>query len=62
MLRKHDTWVITIPSDAIYIQSDVAVRVLAHQLAALTDDNAGAPSTAADKLQLSRLLNVFLEK
>jgi hypothetical protein len=60
--RDHDTWEITIPAQAIYIQSDVAVRTLAHQLAALTDDAAGVPSTAGEKLQLSRLLGVFLEK
>jgi hypothetical protein len=60
--RDHDTWEITIPAQAIYIQSDVAVRTLAHQLAALTDDTAGVPSTAGEKLQLSRLLGVFLEK
>ena len=60
--RDHDTWEITIPAEAIYLQSDVAVRTLAHQLAALTDDAPGAPSTAGEKLQLSRLLSVFLEK
>jgi hypothetical protein len=62
ILRKHDTWEVTIPAEAIYIRSDVAVRVLAHQLSALTDDTAGAPGMAGEKLQLSRLLNVFLEK
>ncbi len=62
VLRKHGTWEITIPSDAIYIRSDVAVRVLAHQLSALTDDTTGAPSMAGEKLQLSRMLNVVLEK
>ncbi len=60
--RDQDTWEITIPPEEIYIQSDVAVRTLAHQLAALTDDAAGVPSTAGEKLQLSRLLSVFLEK
>jgi len=60
--HDHDTWEITIPPEGIYIQSDVAVRTLAHQLAALTDDTAGVPSTPGEKLQLSRLLSVFLEK
>jgi hypothetical protein len=60
--RDQDTWEITIPAEAIYIQSDVAVRTLAHQLAALTDDTTGVPSTAGEKLQLSRLLSLFLEK
>jgi hypothetical protein len=60
--RDQDTWEIKIPPEEIYLQSDVAVRTLAHQLAALTDDTAGVPSTAGEKLQLSRLLSVFLEK
>lgn len=60
--RDHDSWEITIPSEVIYIQSDLAVRTLAHQLAALTDDTAGVPGTPGEKLQLSRLLSVFLEK
>ncbi|MFZ0958497.1 MAG: NlpC/P60 family protein [Candidatus Sulfotelmatobacter sp.] len=60
--RNGDTWEITGPSEAIYIQSDVAVRALAHQLAALTDDPAGVPGTTGEKLQLSRLLSTFLEK
>jgi hypothetical protein len=60
--RDQENWAITVPAEAIYIQRDVAVRTLAHQLAALTDDSAGVPSTAGEKLQLSRLLSVFLEK
>jgi len=60
--RDQDTWEIKIPPEEIYLESDVAVRTLAHQLAALTDDTAGVPSTAGEKLQLSRLLSVFLEK
>src|SRR5580698_9109311 len=44
ILRKHDAWEVTIPSEAIYIRSDVAVRVLAHQLSALTDDMPGHPA------------------
>lgn len=60
--RDQDTWEITIPSEATYIQSDVAIRTLAHQLAALTDDTAGVPGTAGEKLQLTHLLNAFLEK
>lgn len=60
--RDRDSWEITIPSEVIYMQSDAAVRTLAHQLAALTDDTAGVPGTPGQKLQLSRLLNIFLEK
>jgi hypothetical protein len=60
--RDRDTWELTVPSDEIYVQSDAAVRILAHQLAVLTDETARQTSTATEKLQLSRLLNVFLEK
>jgi NlpC/P60 family len=60
--RDRDTWEITVPPDEIYIQSDSAVRMLAHQLAALTDETAQQTSAATEKLQLSRLLNAFLEK
>jgi|SRR5579863_525875 len=60
--RAPDTWEITLPSQSVYIRSSVAVRTLAHQLAALTDEDADRPDTAAEKLQLSRLLNACLEK
>jgi hypothetical protein len=60
--RDRDTWEITVPFEAVYIQSDAAVQILAHQLAALTDENVGQTSTATEKLQISRLLNLFLEK
>jgi hypothetical protein len=58
----RDTWEITVPSAEIYIQSDTAVRMLAHQLAALTEENVEQAGIASEKLQLSRLLSVFLEK
>jgi len=60
--RDHDTWELTLPPEAIYIPSDVAVRMLIHQLASLTDETAGQPRTAEEKVELSRLLNVLLEK
>jgi len=60
--RDHDNWEITLPSEAIYIPSDVAVRTLAHQLSALTDETEAGSSVADQKLQLSRLLNLSLEK
>ena len=60
--RDHDSWEITLPSEAIFIPSEIAVRTLAHQLSALTDETAAAPGTAEEKLQLSRLLNLSLQK
>ena len=58
----HDRWEITIPSEAIYLPSDIAVRTLAHQLSALADETAAGPGAAEEKLQLSRLLNLTLAK
>jgi hypothetical protein len=60
--RGHDGWEIIVPSEVIYVQSDLAIRILAHQLAALTDETVGQPGAGEEKLQLSRLLNVFLGK
>lgn len=58
--RDDQTWEITLPPDAIYIPREVAVRILAHQLAALTD----APEPSAPeskKVVVARLLNLLLE-
>ena len=60
-LRRHsdDTWELAIPQDAVYIPREVAVRLLAHQLAGLTD--ATSVSSNDQKVQLARLLSVLLE-
>jgi hypothetical protein len=60
--RDRDTWELLLPPEAIYLPSDTAVRMLIHQLAALTEETSGQPSTADEKVELSRLLNVLLEK
>jgi hypothetical protein len=64
LLVRHDrnTWELLLPPEAIYLPSDVAVRMLVHQLAALTEETSGQLSTADEKVELSRLLNVLLEK
>jgi NlpC/P60 family len=59
--RDNQTWEITLPPDAVYIPREVAVRILAHQLASLTDTT--EPSTAENKkIVLARLLNLLLEQ
>lgn len=60
--HDHDSWEITLSSDATYVPSEIAVRALAHQLSALTDEGAASPETAEEKLQLSRLLSLSLQK
>ena len=59
--RDRGTWEITLPPDAIYLPREIAVKILAHQLAALTDTtdpNAGEQK----KVVLARLLNSLLEQ
>ena len=58
--RDDQSWEITLPPDAIYIPREIAVRILAHQLAALTDSaEPGAPE--GKKVVVARLLNLLLE-
>jgi len=54
-------WEILLPTDALYLPRDVAVYMLAHQLAASTDE---APNTAGksdQQVQLARWLDLLLE-
>jgi hypothetical protein len=59
-------WEIVLPANAIYLPRPTVVRILAHQLAALTDDfepEKSQPSQSRDhhQVQLARWLNVLLE-
>ncbi len=62
LLRRRDpnSWEVVLPQGEIYLPQDAAVRVLAHQLAVLTDDPE-APSGLREKAQLARLLNALLQ-
>jgi hypothetical protein len=60
--RGHDTWELALPTEAIYVPSDVAVRMLVRQLEGLTEETVEQPIRAEKKVQLSRLLNMLLEK
>jgi hypothetical protein len=53
---------ITLPPDAIYAPNNIAVRMVAHQLATLTDETAGQTSTPEQKVESGRLLSVLLEE
>jgi hypothetical protein len=61
MVRKDpDTWDIALPPDTVYVSRDTAVRLLAHQLSALTDLD---PQGNHDrKVRLASLLNSILSK
>ena len=58
--RDRDSWEITLPPDAIYLPRDIAVRILAHQLATLTDTE--PKSAESKKVVLARLLKLLLEQ
>jgi hypothetical protein len=62
-LRRRDKrgWELTLPQDTVYLPQDVAVRMLAHNLANLADGNPDSSSTAEQKAQLARLLASLLE-
>ena len=58
--RSGDGWEMVFPQDAVYVPRDVAVKMLAHQLAALAD--AGAEGKSDQKVLLARWLNTLLER
>jgi len=58
--RAPNSWEVVLPQEGIYLPREAAIRVLAHQLAVLTDDPE-APSGLREKAQLARLLNTLLE-
>ncbi len=61
--RQDNTrWELTPSRDAIYLPQTIAVRILAHELAQLTEDSPEAASRAEEKAELARLLAVLLEK
>ena len=62
-LRRLDKrgWELTLPQDTVYLPQDVAVRMLAHNLANLADGNLDSTNTVEQKAQLARLLASVLE-
>jgi hypothetical protein len=63
MMRRAgiDGWEIILPTDAAYLPRDIAVRTLAHQLAALTDSVPDGAGKSDERVQLARWLDVLLE-
>jgi NlpC/P60 family len=59
--RDHATWELSLPTDVIYLPREAAARILAHQLATLTDADSEKPTDHAKKLQLAHVLNILLE-
>lgn len=59
--RDANTWELQRPPKAAYLPRKHAVRLLAHQLAALADGRSGATDSSKDQLHLARMLNALLE-
>jgi hypothetical protein len=60
--RDNQDWELTPSRNTIYLSQRTAERILAHELAQLTEDSANTASRVTEKAQLARLLDVLLEK
>jgi hypothetical protein len=58
--RANGGWEVVLPSNAIYLPRETVVRILAHQLAALTDNTQPPQSQSDHQVQLARWLNELL--
>jgi hypothetical protein len=58
----NKSWTLTPLRDAIYLPRQKAERILAHELAELTDDTPGDTSDTQKKAELARLLDVLFGK
>jgi hypothetical protein len=58
--RNADTWELLLPTDVVYLQRDLAVRILAHQLATLSETGSAASGDHDKQAQLARWLDVLL--
>jgi len=58
--RDQTTWQVRLPSAAIYLSRDDAVRLFAQQLAILTDGTHDESSSTREKAELAQALNALL--
>jgi hypothetical protein len=60
--RNKTSWELAPPRDTIYLPQPIAVRILAHELAQLTEETPGTVSRPEEKAELARLLDGLLKK
>ena len=60
--REDSSWELTPPQNTLYLPQQGAVRILAHELAQLTDHRAENSSATEAKAELARTLNALLRK
>jgi hypothetical protein len=51
-----------LPPNTCYLPHEVAVRILAHQLADLAEHTSDAGDSSKDQAQLARILDTLLQK
>jgi hypothetical protein len=59
--RDADTWELLLPKNVLYVPRDLAVRVLAHQLATLSQAGSAAAGDHDRQAQLARWLDELLD-
>jgi hypothetical protein len=64
LLRRRDnkSWELTPSRDTIYLPQHIAERILARELAQLTEDTPDNAGGSQEKAKLARLLDVLFEK
>jgi hypothetical protein len=60
--RGNTSWELTPPQNTLYLPQQVAVRIMAHELAQLTEDGLDTGSRTEEKAELARILNALLGK
>ncbi len=60
--RDNSSWELTPARDTIYLPQPIAARILAHELAQLTEDRSETVSRTEEKAELARMLDMLLEK
>jgi NlpC/P60 family len=60
--RNNTSWELVPSTDTTYLPQPIAVRILAHELAQLTEDGSDAAADTQEKAELARLLDVLLGK
>jgi hypothetical protein len=59
--RDKTSWELTVPRDRIYLPQDIAVRIMSHQLAQLTEERPDNTTRPQQKAELARVLDSLLQ-
>lgn len=59
--RDKTSWELTLPRGAIYVPQQIAVRIMSHQLAQLTEERPDTAAKPKQKAELARVLDSLLQ-